>query len=41
MHFNQVYGNIFMEYREDPVQQVIVQWVKLFPLVRLRLSEQR
>ena len=30
-----------MEFREEPIQQVMVQWVKLFPLVRLRVSEQR
>jgi len=41
MHFNQVYAEIFLEFREEPVQQVMVQWVKLFPVVRLRVSEQR
>ena len=39
MHFNQVYMEMFIEFREEPVQQVMVQWVKLFPLVRMRMSE--
>ena len=41
MHFNQVYEAIFLEFREESVQQVMVQWIKLFPLVRLRVTEQR
>lgn len=41
MHFNQVYADIFLEFREEAVQQVMVQWIKLFPAVRLRVTEQR
>jgi len=41
MHFNQVYETIFLEFREETVQQVMVQWIKLFPVVRLRVTEQR
>jgi len=32
---------MFLEFREEPVQQVMIQWVKLFSVVRLRVSEQR
>ena len=41
MHFNQVYADIFLEFKDEAVQQVMVQWVRLFPVVRLRVSEQR
>ena len=40
-HFNQVYAEVFLEFREEPVSQVLIQWVKLFPAVRLRVSDQR
>jgi hypothetical protein len=40
-HFNQVYAEIFLEFREEPVSQVLIQWVKLFPAARLRVNDQR
>ena len=40
-HFNQVYAEIFLEFREEPVSQVLIQWVKLFPSARLRVNDQR
>lgn len=36
-----MYQEIFLEYREETVGQVIIQWVKLFPMARLRISDQR
>jgi len=38
-HFNQVYAEIFLEFREEPVNQVLIQWVKLFPAARLRIND--
>jgi hypothetical protein len=32
---------MFLEFREEPVAQCLVQWVKLFPLARLRVKDQR
>ena len=40
-HFSQVYAEVFLEFREEPVSQVLVQWVKLFPAARLRVNDQR
>ena len=36
-----MYAEVFLEFREEPVSQVLVQWVKLFPAARLRVNDQR
>lgn len=36
---NQVYAEMFLEFREEAVAQAVIQWVKLFPLVRLRVND--
>jgi len=40
-HFNQVYAEMFLEFREEAVSQAVIQWVKLFPVARLRVNDQR
>ena len=39
VHFTQVYAEIFLEFREEAVAQVVIQWVKLFPVTRLRVND--
>ena len=36
-----MYAEKFLEFRDEPVSQVLVQWVKLFPVARLRVNDQR
>ena len=36
-----MYAEKFLEYRDEPVSQVLIQWVKLFPVARLRVNDQR
>ncbi len=38
-HFTQVYSDVFLEFREENVTQVIIQWVKLFPVTKLRIND--
>ena len=40
-HYKQVYGDAFLEFRDEPVTQVLIQWIRLFPVVRIRINDQR
>ena len=37
-HFNQVYMDKFLEFKDETVTQILIQFVKLFPLVRMRVA---
>ncbi len=36
-----MYSDIFLEFREETVTQVLIQWVKLFPVAKIRINDQR
>lgn len=40
-HYKHVYADAFLEFRDEPVTQVLIQWIKLFPVVRMRTKDQR
>ena len=40
-HYKHVYANVFLEFKDEPVTQVLIQWIKLFPVVRMRIKDQR
>lgn len=40
-HFNQVYLEKFLEFKDETISQMVIQYVRLFPLARMRVSNQR
>ena len=40
-HFTQVYLDRFVDFKDEFVPQIVIQYVRLFPLARMRVSNQR
>ena len=40
-HYKHVYASAFLEFKDEPITQVLIQWIRLFPLARMRINDQR
>lgn len=40
-HFKQVYSEAFLAFKDEQVQQMLILYVKLFPLARMRVSDSK
>lgn len=38
-HFKQVYIESFLAFKDEPVTQLLIQYLRLFPIARMRCSD--